>query len=131
MPPKRKGATAKDEIEAPPAKITKSKKEIFQKLLQLYLQLSKVVEVKEEMKTTVIHGQEPEPSTSKDLKTEETVTLDDKTWELMKSVKNHVGQGKIPWHTFLACNLSLRKHCKNMKLQLMVVRILARVKKNN
>ena len=44
------------------------------------------------MKTTVIHGQEPEPSTSKDLKTEETVTLDDETWELMKSVKNHVGQ---------------------------------------
>ena len=56
MPPKRKGATAEDEIEAPPAKITKSKKEIFQKLLQLYLQLSKVVEVKEEMKTTVVHG---------------------------------------------------------------------------
>ena len=97
MPPKRKGATAEDEIEAPPAKITKSTKEIFQKLLQLYLQLSKVVEVKEEMKTTVIHGQEPEPSTSKDLKTEETVILDDVTWELMKSVKNHVGQGKISW----------------------------------
>ena len=52
MPPKRKGATAEDEIEAPPAKITKSTKEIFQKLLQLYLQLSKVVEVKEEMKTS-------------------------------------------------------------------------------
>ena len=46
--------------------------------------------------------QEPEPSTSKDLKTEETVSLDDETWELMKSVKNHVGQGKIPWHTLLA-----------------------------
>ena len=56
MPPKRKGATAENEIEAPPVKITKGKKEIFQKLLQLYLQLSKVVEVKEEMKTTVIHG---------------------------------------------------------------------------
>ena len=102
MPPKRKGATAEDEIEAPPAKITKSTKEIFQKLLQLYLQLSKVVEVKEEMKTTVVHGQEPEPSTSKDLKTEETLTLDDVTWELIKSVKNHVGQGKISWHTLLA-----------------------------
>ena len=48
MPPKRKEATAEDEIEAPPAKITKGKKEIYQKLLQLYLELSKVVEVKEE-----------------------------------------------------------------------------------
>ena len=47
MPPKRKGATAEDEIEAPPAKITKGKKEIYQKLLQLYLELSKDVEVKE------------------------------------------------------------------------------------
>ena len=112
-------------------KITKSKKEIFQKLLQLYLQLSKVVEVKEEMKTTVVHGQEPDPSTSKDLKTEETVTLDDETWELMKSVKNHVGQGRYPGIPDWPCNLSLRMHCKNMKLQLMVVRILARVKKNN
>ena len=46
MPPKRKGATAEDEIEALPAKITKGKKEIYQKLLQLYLELSKVVEVK-------------------------------------------------------------------------------------
>ena len=40
MPPKRKGATAEDEIEAPSAKITKGKKEIYQKLLQLYLELS-------------------------------------------------------------------------------------------
>ena len=30
------------------------------------------------------------------------MTLDDVTWELMKSVKNHVGQGKISWHTLLA-----------------------------
>ena len=72
MPPRRKGATAEDEIEAPPAKIIKGKKEIYQKLLQLYLELSKVVEVKEEKTVTVIHGQEPEPSTSKDLKAEET-----------------------------------------------------------
>ena len=72
MPPKRKGATAEDEIEAPPAKITKGKEEIYQKLLQLYLELSKVVEVKGEKMATVIHRQEPEPSTSKDLKAEET-----------------------------------------------------------
>ena len=102
MPPKRKGATAEDEIEAPGAKITKGKKEIYQKLLQLYLELSKVVEVKEEKIATVIHGQEPEPSTSKDLKAEETVTLDDETWELMKLVKNHACEGKIPWHALLA-----------------------------
>ena len=75
-------------LEALPAKITKGKKEIYQKLLQLYLELSKVVEVKEEKTVTVIHGQEPEPSTSKDLKSEETVTLDDETCELMKLVKN-------------------------------------------
>ena len=93
MPPKRKGPTAEDEIEAPPAKITKDKKEIYQKLLQLYLQLSKVVE--EEKTATVIHGQEPEQSTSKDLKAEETVTLDDESWELMKLVKNHACEGKI------------------------------------
>ena len=96
MPPKRKGATAEDEIEAPLAKITKGKKEICQKLLQLYLELSKVVGVKEEKTATVIHGKEAEPSTSKDLKPEETVTLDNKTWELMKLVKNRACEGKIP-----------------------------------
>ena len=102
MPPKRKGATAEDEIEALPAKITKGKKEIYQKLLQLYLELSKAVEVKEEKTATVIHGQEPETSASKDLEAEETVTLDDETWELMKLVKNRACEGKIPWHSLLA-----------------------------
>ena len=102
MPPKRKGVMAEDKIEAPPAKITKGKKEIYQKLLQLYLELSKVVEVKEEKTATVIHEQEPEPSTSKDLKAEETVTLNDETWELMKLVKNRACAGKIPWHALLA-----------------------------
>ena len=52
---------------------------------------------------------EPEPSTSRDLKAEETVTLDDETWELMKLVENHVGEGKIPWHALLALRSKFKK----------------------
>ena len=86
--------------------------------------------VKEEKKRKVIHGQEPELSTSTDLMTVQTVTFDDETEELIKLITS-AHEEKVPLHALLALWSKFKEVLQQSKTAAEDCEDSAKIKKNN